>query len=94
VCCMVPDQFAIDASLDPEDWDGAERYSAALEDYTQPEPLTLGPTSSSDIDARLVHIVAATPDRRRPASLPTWWPRPSALASARRLGPCATAPET
>jgi hypothetical protein len=36
---MVPDQFAIDASLDPEDWDGAERYSAALEDYTRPEPL-------------------------------------------------------
>jgi tetratricopeptide (TPR) repeat protein len=32
-------RYAIDASLDSEDWDGAERYSAALEDYTRPEPL-------------------------------------------------------
>jgi tetratricopeptide (TPR) repeat protein len=32
-------RYAIDASLDAEDWDGAESYSAALEDYTRPEPL-------------------------------------------------------
>ena len=32
-------KYAIDASLASEDWDGAERYSAALEDYTRPEPL-------------------------------------------------------
>lgn len=32
-------RYAIDASLDSEDWDGAERYCAALEDYTRPEPL-------------------------------------------------------
>jgi class 3 adenylate cyclase/tetratricopeptide (TPR) repeat protein len=32
-------RYAIDASLDSQDWDGAERYSAALEDYTRPEPL-------------------------------------------------------
>jgi hypothetical protein len=32
-------RYAIDASLDSEDWDGAERYSAALEDYTRSEPL-------------------------------------------------------
>ncbi|MBT1517424.1 tetratricopeptide repeat protein [Bradyrhizobium sp. SRL28] len=32
-------RYAIDASLNSEDWDGAERYSAALEDYTRPEPL-------------------------------------------------------
>jgi hypothetical protein len=32
-------RYAIDASLDSQDWDGAERYSAALEDFTRPEPL-------------------------------------------------------
>ena len=32
-------RYAIDASLSSRDWDGAERYSAALEDYTRPEPL-------------------------------------------------------
>jgi class 3 adenylate cyclase/tetratricopeptide (TPR) repeat protein len=32
-------RYAIDASLASQDWDGAERYSAALEDYTRPEPL-------------------------------------------------------
>jgi tetratricopeptide (TPR) repeat protein len=32
-------RYAIDASLDSQDWDGAERYSAALENYTRPEPL-------------------------------------------------------
>ncbi|MEH2501074.1 class 3 adenylate cyclase/tetratricopeptide (TPR) repeat protein [Bradyrhizobium sp. AZCC 1678] len=32
-------RYAIDASLDSQDWDGAEHYSAALEDYTRPEPL-------------------------------------------------------
>ena len=32
-------RYAIDASLNSQDWDGAERYSAALEDYTRPEPL-------------------------------------------------------
>ncbi|WP_046867222.1 adenylate/guanylate cyclase domain-containing protein [Microvirga massiliensis] len=32
-------RYAIDASLGARDWDGAERYSAALEDYTRPEPL-------------------------------------------------------
>ncbi|XIA65023.1 adenylate/guanylate cyclase domain-containing protein [Bradyrhizobium sp. TZ2] len=32
-------RYAIDASLHSQDWDGAERYSAALEDYTRPEPL-------------------------------------------------------
>jgi hypothetical protein len=30
---------AIDVSLDAGDWDSAERYTAALEDYTRPEPL-------------------------------------------------------
>ena len=30
---------AIDASLDTEDWDGADRYAAALEAYTSAEPL-------------------------------------------------------
>ena len=30
---------AIDACLDTEDWDGADRYAAALEAYTRPEPL-------------------------------------------------------
>ena len=32
-------RYAIDASLSSRDWDGAERYSAALEDYARPEPL-------------------------------------------------------
>jgi class 3 adenylate cyclase/tetratricopeptide (TPR) repeat protein len=32
-------RYAIDASLDAEDWDGVDSYSAALEDYTRPEPL-------------------------------------------------------
>ena len=32
-------RYAIDASLSSRDWDGAERYSTALEDYTRPEPL-------------------------------------------------------
>ncbi|MDE5454380.1 AAA family ATPase [Bradyrhizobium sp. CSA112] len=32
-------RYAIDASLHSHDWDGAERYSAALEDFTLPEPL-------------------------------------------------------
>jgi class 3 adenylate cyclase/tetratricopeptide (TPR) repeat protein len=32
-------RYAIDASLEAEDWDGAESYSAALEDYTRPERL-------------------------------------------------------
>ena len=32
-------RYAIEASLSSEDWDGAERYSAALEDYTRSEPL-------------------------------------------------------
>ncbi|ANY81304.1 hypothetical protein BB934_26340 [Microvirga ossetica] len=32
-------RYAIDASLDSQDWDNADRYSAALEDYTRPEPL-------------------------------------------------------
>ncbi|MCK1642133.1 AAA family ATPase [Bradyrhizobium sp. 157] len=32
-------RYAIDAALDSQDWDGAERYSAALEDFTRPEPL-------------------------------------------------------
>jgi hypothetical protein len=32
-------RYAIDASLHSQDWDGAERYSAALEDFTLPEPL-------------------------------------------------------
>jgi class 3 adenylate cyclase/tetratricopeptide (TPR) repeat protein len=32
-------RYAIDAALDSQDWDGAEHYSAALEDYTRPEPL-------------------------------------------------------
>lgn len=32
-------RYAISASLDSQDWDGAERYSTALEDYTRPEPL-------------------------------------------------------
>ncbi len=32
-------RYAIDASLACQDWDGAERYAAALEDYTRPEPL-------------------------------------------------------
>jgi tetratricopeptide (TPR) repeat protein len=30
---------AIDVSLDARDWDNAERYAAALEDYTRAEPL-------------------------------------------------------
>jgi class 3 adenylate cyclase/tetratricopeptide (TPR) repeat protein len=32
-------RYAVDASLSSQDWDGAERYSTALEDYTRPEPL-------------------------------------------------------
>jgi hypothetical protein len=32
-------QAAIEAALAAEDWAGAERYAAALEDYTRPEPL-------------------------------------------------------
>jgi class 3 adenylate cyclase/tetratricopeptide (TPR) repeat protein len=32
-------RYAIEASLDSQDWDAAERYSTALEDYTRPEPL-------------------------------------------------------
>ena len=32
-------RYAIDASLDSQDWDGAERYSAALEAYARSEPL-------------------------------------------------------
>jgi tetratricopeptide (TPR) repeat protein len=32
-------RYAIDASLDSQDWAGAERYSTALEEYTRPEPL-------------------------------------------------------
>ncbi|MBI5260452.1 MAG: AAA family ATPase [Bradyrhizobium sp.] len=32
-------RYAIDASLSSRDWDGAERFSAALEEYTQPERL-------------------------------------------------------
>jgi class 3 adenylate cyclase/tetratricopeptide (TPR) repeat protein len=32
-------RYAIDASLHSQDWEGAERYSAALEDYARPEPL-------------------------------------------------------
>ncbi|UWU69475.1 hypothetical protein [Bradyrhizobium sp. NC92] len=32
-------RYAMDAALDSEDWDGAERYSVALEDYTRSEPL-------------------------------------------------------
>jgi ATP/maltotriose-dependent transcriptional regulator MalT len=32
-------RYAIDASLESRDWDGAEHYSAALEEYTRPEPL-------------------------------------------------------
>jgi class 3 adenylate cyclase/tetratricopeptide (TPR) repeat protein len=32
-------RYAIDASLHSQDWDGAERYSAALEDFTRSEPL-------------------------------------------------------
>jgi class 3 adenylate cyclase/tetratricopeptide (TPR) repeat protein len=31
-------RYAIDASLDSQDWDGAERYCAALQDFTRPEP--------------------------------------------------------
>jgi len=30
---------AIETSLNTADWEGAERYAAALEDYTRPEPL-------------------------------------------------------
>jgi class 3 adenylate cyclase/tetratricopeptide (TPR) repeat protein len=32
-------RYAIDASLHTQDWDGAERYCAALEDFTRSEPL-------------------------------------------------------
>jgi class 3 adenylate cyclase/tetratricopeptide (TPR) repeat protein len=32
-------RYAIDASLQSQDWDGTERYSVALEDFTRPEPL-------------------------------------------------------
>jgi tetratricopeptide (TPR) repeat protein len=32
-------RYAIEASLDSRDWESAELYSAALEDYTRPEPL-------------------------------------------------------
>jgi class 3 adenylate cyclase/tetratricopeptide (TPR) repeat protein len=32
-------RYAIDASLHSQDWDGAERYCAALEDFTRSEPL-------------------------------------------------------
>jgi class 3 adenylate cyclase/tetratricopeptide (TPR) repeat protein len=32
-------RFAMDALLIVEDWEGAERYAAALEDYTRDEPL-------------------------------------------------------
>ena len=30
---------AMEATLSVGDWDGVERYAAALEDYTRPEPL-------------------------------------------------------
>ncbi|MCZ6575191.1 MAG: tetratricopeptide repeat protein [Gammaproteobacteria bacterium] len=32
-------RYAMEAALDSGDWDGVERYAAALEDYTRPEPL-------------------------------------------------------
>jgi uncharacterized protein HemY len=32
---------AIEAALNTGDWDAAERYAAALNDYTRPEPLPL-----------------------------------------------------
>jgi tetratricopeptide (TPR) repeat protein len=32
-------RYAIDAALSDHDWDAAESYAAALEDYTRPEPL-------------------------------------------------------
>jgi hypothetical protein len=32
-------RYAVEASLDSGDWGGADRYAAALEDYTRPEPL-------------------------------------------------------
>ena len=84
-------RYAIDAALDSQDWDGAERYSAALEDYTRPEPL---PWANFFVRyGRAVgHMVGAGLDKRRPANLATCWPRPNASALARRLGPCATAP--
>ena len=79
-------RYAIDASLDSEDWDGAERYSAALEDFTRPEPLPW-----ANFFVRYGRAVGAhgrcPPDRRRHASLVTCWQRPSALASVLRLGP-------
>jgi len=32
-------RYAMDASLRADDWDEVERYAAALEDFTRPEPL-------------------------------------------------------
>ncbi len=32
-------RFAMDACLEPGEWDEVERYATALEDYTRPEPL-------------------------------------------------------
>jgi hypothetical protein len=72
-------RYAIDASLDSQDWDGAERYSAALEDYTRSEPLPW-----ADFFVRYGRIVAVNGPCR--AGQETTCALGDLLAEAERLG--------
>ncbi|ANW02388.1 adenylate/guanylate cyclase domain-containing protein [Bradyrhizobium icense] len=72
-------RYAIDASLDSRDWDGAERYSAALEYYTRPEPLPW-----ANFFVRYGRVVAVHGRRRRGQE--TTFELDDLLAEAERLG--------
>jgi tetratricopeptide (TPR) repeat protein len=72
-------RYAIDAALDSQDWDGAERYSAALEDYTRSEPLPW-----ADFFVRYGRAVAVH-GRCRPGQ-ETTFALGDLLAEAERLG--------
>jgi class 3 adenylate cyclase/tetratricopeptide (TPR) repeat protein len=72
-------RYAIDASLDSQDWDSAERYSTALEDYTRPEPLPW-----ANFFVRYGRAAAAH-GRCRPGQEPTC-KLGDLLAEAKRLG--------
>jgi class 3 adenylate cyclase/tetratricopeptide (TPR) repeat protein len=72
-------RYAIDASLHSQDWDGAERYSAALEDFTRPEPLPW-----ANFFVRYGRTVCAH-GRGRPEQ-ETTWKLEDLLVEAERLG--------
>ncbi|UPJ62888.1 adenylate/guanylate cyclase domain-containing protein [Bradyrhizobium sp. 191] len=72
-------RYAVEASLHSQDWKGAERYSAALEDFTRAEPLPW-----ANFFVRYGRTVCAL-GRGRSEQVTTWQLR-DLLVEAERLG--------